>query len=119
MDSLCAWVLTAVCCLVVCRYTYLLDLAQQHGQPLLMVGASGTGKTSIIAAHILNGGLPQDLWIPVCVTLSSRTSANMLQEQVRSCSSEEVSTQSKLLSGLLFRNIGRAFDTVSRHHRHR
>lgn len=47
-----------------------------------MVGASGTGKTSIIAAHILNGGLPQELWIPVCVTLSSRTSANMLQEQV-------------------------------------
>lgn len=65
------------------RYTYLLDLALQHGQPLLMVGASGTTKTSIIAAHILNGGLSQELWIPVCVTLSSRTSANMLQEQVR------------------------------------
>lgn len=47
-----------------------------------MVGASGTGKTSIIAAHILNGGLSQDLWMPVCVTLSSRTTANMLQEQV-------------------------------------
>lgn len=69
--------------LILCRYTYLLDLALQHSQPLLMVGASGTGKTSIIAAHILNGGLPQELWIPVCVTLSSRTSANMLQEQVR------------------------------------
>lgn len=65
-----------------CRYTYLLDLALQHGQPLLMVGASGTAKTSIITAHILNGGLSQELWIPVCVTLSSRTTANMLQEQV-------------------------------------
>lgn len=81
--------MAVVCCLVVCRYTYLLDLALQHGQPLLMVGASGTGKTSIIAAHILSGGLPQDLWIPVCVTLSSRTSANMLQEQVWSCSLQQ------------------------------
>lgn len=67
----------------VCRYTYLLDLALQHNQPLLMVGGSGTGKTSTITAHILNGGLSQDMWIPVCITLSSRTSANMLQEQVR------------------------------------
>lgn len=73
-----------VCCqrVCACRYTYLLDLALQHAQPLLLVGASGTGKTSIIAAHILNGGLQQDLWVPVCITLSSRTSANMLQEQV-------------------------------------
>lgn len=61
----------------------MLDLALQHGQPLLMVGASGTGKTSIIAAHLLAGGLSQDMWMPVCVTLSSRTSASMLQEQVR------------------------------------
>lgn len=73
------------------RYTYLLDLALQHGQPLLMVGASGTAKTSIIAAHILNGGLSQELWIPVCVTLSSRTSANMLQEQVLQCVADSTS----------------------------
>lgn len=65
-----------------CRYTYLLDLAVQHRQPLLLVGASGTGKTSIITAHLLNGGLPADLWMPVCVTLSARTSASMLQDQV-------------------------------------
>jgi dynein heavy chain len=67
-----------------CRYTYLLDLAIQHRQPLLMVGPSGTGKTCIIAAHLLSGkGLPQELWMPVAVTLSARTSANMLQDQVR------------------------------------
>jgi ABC-type transporter Mla maintaining outer membrane lipid asymmetry ATPase subunit MlaF len=61
----------------------LLDLAIQHKQPLLMVGPSGTGKTCIIAAHLLSGkGLPQELWMPVAITLSARTSANMLQEQV-------------------------------------
>ncbi|KAF6263196.1 dynein heavy chain 8 [Scenedesmus sp. NREL 46B-D3] len=67
------------------RYTYLLDLAIQHRQPLLMVGPSGTGKTCIIAAHLLSGkGLPEELWMPVAVTLSARTSASMLQEQVDS-----------------------------------
>lgn len=66
-----------------CRYTYLLDLAIQHRQPLLMVGPSGTGKTCIIAAHLLSGkGLTTEQWTPVAVTLSARTSANMLQDQV-------------------------------------
>eukprot|EP00878_Enallax_costatus_P024290 GHUV01025916.1.p1 GENE.GHUV01025916.1~~GHUV01025916.1.p1 ORF type:complete len:555 (+),score=133.09 GHUV01025916.1:2513-4177(+) len=65
------------------RYTYLLDLAIQHRQPLLMVGPSGTGKTCIIATHLLSGkGLSTDHWTPSAVTLSARTSANMLQDQV-------------------------------------
>lgn len=67
------------------RYTFLLNLAIQHRQPLLMVGASGTGKKSIMAAHLLNGGLSADEWLPVCITLSARTSAAMLQEQVCGC----------------------------------
>lgn len=69
--------------LLLFRYAYLLDLAIQHRHPLLMVGPSGTGKTCIIAAHLLSGkGLPQDLWTPVAITLSARTTANMLQDQV-------------------------------------
>lgn len=78
--------LPCLCILLACRYTYLLDLAIQHRQPLLMVGPSGTGKTCIIAAHLLSGkGLAQELWMPVAITLSARTTANMLQEQVGRC----------------------------------
>eukprot|EP00879_Flechtneria_rotunda_P024458 GHRR01025929.1.p1 GENE.GHRR01025929.1~~GHRR01025929.1.p1 ORF type:complete len:382 (+),score=98.71 GHRR01025929.1:177-1322(+) len=67
------------------RYSYLLDLAVQHRQSLLMVGPSGTGKTSIIAAHLLGGrGLSPEQWVPIAITLSARTTANMLQQQVTS-----------------------------------
>ncbi len=41
------------------RYTFLLDLALQDGQPLLMVGPTGTGKTTYMSRQLLQG-LPQD-----------------------------------------------------------
>lgn len=67
------------------RYTYLLDLALTHSQPLLMVGPTGTGKSVYITRHLL-AGLPKETWTPVFVTLSAATSANITQEQVRCCS---------------------------------
>eukprot|EP00955_Chlamydomonas_euryale_P064420 358972-Chlamydomonas_euryale.AAC.1 len=63
------------------RYTYLLDMALQHNQPLLMVGPTGTGKSVYMSRHLVKG-LPGDKWTPVFITMSARTSANMVQEQV-------------------------------------
>ena len=63
------------------RYTFLLDLALQHNQPLLMVGPTGTGKSVYMNRHLLQG-LPKDKWTPVFITMSARTSANMVQDQV-------------------------------------
>lgn len=78
------------------RYTFLLDRALQHRQPILLVGPSGTGKTCIIAAHLLSGkGLSTDQWTPVVVTLSARTSANALQDQVTECLYYICSTSAK------------------------
>ena len=55
--------------------------------PLLMVGGSGTGKSAIIATHLLSGsGLSPELWVPVCVTLSARTSASACSSS-HTCSS--------------------------------
>jgi len=63
------------------RYTFLMDLALQHNQPLLMVGPTGTGKSVYITRH-LTSGLPKDKWTPIFITFSARTSANMTQDQV-------------------------------------
>jgi dynein heavy chain len=100
-----------------CRYTYLFDLSLRQGYPLLLVGPTGTGKTTIVTRHLLGnggsgggggggaaqsegdggegggagqpqaapalvGGLAADKWVPVFLTLSARTTANMAQEQV-------------------------------------
>ncbi len=65
-----------------CRYTYLLDLALQHNQPLLMVGPTGTGKSVYMNRHLVQG-LPKEKWTPIFITMSARTTANMVQEQVR------------------------------------
>ena len=35
------------------RYTFLLDLALQHNQPLLMVGPTGTGKSVYMNRHLV------------------------------------------------------------------
>ena len=41
----------------------------------------GTGKSAYIGRHLVQG-LPRDAWAPTMVTLSARTSAAMMQEQV-------------------------------------
>ncbi|KAG2451278.1 hypothetical protein HYH02_003884 [Chlamydomonas schloesseri] len=63
------------------RYTFLMDLALQHNQPLLMVGPTGTGKSTYINRHLVSG-LPRDKWTPIFITFSARTTANMAQDQV-------------------------------------
>lgn len=64
------------------RYTFVLDTAIKNHYPVLLVGPTGTGKSVYINNHLVRG-LPQDKFLPIFVTLSARTSANMLQEQVR------------------------------------
>lgn len=63
------------------RYTFLMDLCIQDNQPLLMVGPTGTGKSVYINRHLIST-LPKDKWLPIFITLSARTTANMTQEQV-------------------------------------
>lgn len=63
------------------RYTFLLDTALQNNQPLLMVGPTGTGKSTYINRHLVRS-LPKDKWTPIFVTFSARTTSNMAQEQV-------------------------------------
>lgn len=63
------------------RYTFLLDTALQHGHPMLFVGPTGTGKSVYINRHLVST-LPKEQWIPVFVTFSARTTANMTQDQV-------------------------------------
>lgn len=67
--------------MTVCRYTFLLDASLQHGQSLLMVGPTGTGKSTYINRHLVQG-LPKEKWTPIMLTMSARTTGNMTQEQV-------------------------------------
>jgi dynein heavy chain len=46
-----------------------------------MVGPTGTGKSTYMNRYLLQG-LPQDVWVPLNITLSARTTSNMVQEQV-------------------------------------
>ena len=64
-----------------CRYTFLLDIALNHDQPMLMVGPTGTGKSVYINRYLVRD-LLEDSWMPIFITFSARTSANMTQEQV-------------------------------------
>ncbi|DBA76763.1 TPA: hypothetical protein ACH3X2_008790 [Trebouxia sp. C0005] len=63
------------------RYTFLLDTALRHAQPILFVGPTGTGKSTYINRHLVQG-LPKESWAPIFITFSARTTANMAQEQV-------------------------------------
>lgn len=60
------------------RYTYLLDSLVRHHHHCLLVGPSGTGKTSCVKRH-LQTGLPQDAFTSMVLTFSAQTSANLTQ----------------------------------------
>lgn len=64
------------------RYTFLLDTAVKNNYPILLVGPTGTGKSVYINNHLVKG-LPSESFLPIFITLSARTAANMVQEQVR------------------------------------
>eukprot|EP00955_Chlamydomonas_euryale_P026237 277201-Chlamydomonas_euryale.AAC.1 len=57
--------------------SYLLDKFVQHGQHVLFVGPTGTGKTVYVKTHLLNG-LP-DQYTSMFINFSAQTSANMTQ----------------------------------------
>jgi dynein heavy chain len=60
------------------RHTFLIDLLMMHNFPVLMTGATGTGKTVTIQEKLFHG-LDQT-WTPICINFSARTSANQTQD---------------------------------------
>ena len=48
---------------------------------MLMVRPTRTGKSIYINRYLVRD-LPEDSWVPIFITFSARTSANMTQEQV-------------------------------------
>ncbi|KAK3247674.1 hypothetical protein CYMTET_42830 [Cymbomonas tetramitiformis] len=64
------------------RYTFLLDILLKKGKHVLGVGETGTGKTLTIMEKV-NNGMPE-VYIPVFLTFSARTSANQTQDLIDS-----------------------------------
>lgn len=67
------------------RNTYLLDLLLSHDKHVLMVGATGTGKTININQYLMGaakvqGRVIRSNVIPITMTFSANTSANMTQD---------------------------------------
>jgi dynein heavy chain len=63
------------------RYTFLLDVAVTHGQHILFVGPTGTGKSVYIGNHLMHG-LSKDVFTLNFVAFSARTSANSTQQLI-------------------------------------
>ncbi|XP_039627270.1 dynein heavy chain 12, axonemal [Polypterus senegalus] len=63
------------------RYTYLMDLCIQYGNPLLFVGPTGTGKSVYVKDKLMNN-LDKDKYLPFFINFSARTSANQIQNIV-------------------------------------
>jgi dynein heavy chain len=63
------------------RYNYLMDVMITHNIPLLMVGPTGTGKSKYISGKLLNG-MSKNMYIPLFVNFSARTSANQTQDMI-------------------------------------
>ncbi|XP_054630913.1 dynein axonemal heavy chain 7-like [Dunckerocampus dactyliophorus] len=60
------------------RYTYLMDICITNGVPLLLAGPTGTGK-SVYVMEMLMNSLDNDLFLPLIVNFSARTTANQTQ----------------------------------------
>ena len=65
------------------KSTAQLDYVVQHlinvGAPILITGPTGTGK-SVFVSKLLNQGLPQELWTPIELAFSAKTTANQTQD---------------------------------------
>nr|XP_057908676.1 dynein axonemal heavy chain 12-like isoform X2 [Doryrhamphus excisus] len=60
------------------RYTYLMDICITNGVPLLLAGPTGTGK-SVYVKEMLMNTLDNDLFLPLIINFSARTTANQTQ----------------------------------------
>uniref|UniRef100_UPI00398E73BF dynein axonemal heavy chain 3 isoform X1 n=2 Tax=Pristiophorus japonicus TaxID=55135 RepID=UPI00398E73BF len=64
------------------RQSFFLDTYISHKIPMLLVGPTGTGKSAITNNFLMR--LPNELYIPNCISLSARTSANQTQDIIMS-----------------------------------
>ncbi|XP_049610508.1 dynein axonemal heavy chain 12-like [Syngnathus scovelli] len=60
------------------RYTFLMDICITYGMPLLLAGPTGTGKSVYVMEKLMNG-LDKDLFLPLAINFSARTTANQTQ----------------------------------------
>ncbi|KAG5895230.1 hypothetical protein JTB14_003447 [Gonioctena quinquepunctata] len=61
---------------------YFLQMCLNNNIPLLFVGPTGTGKSSVVLDHLVN--LPKEKYLPNVVNFSARTTSMMTQEMVMS-----------------------------------
>merc|ERR1740130_417451 len=59
----------------------MMDLLFTHDKPTLVVGPTGTGKSTYVAQLLLNQ-LPKETYLPIMTSFSAKTSAEMFQDIV-------------------------------------
>ncbi|GCB71663.1 hypothetical protein scyTo_0001655 [Scyliorhinus torazame] len=64
------------------RQSFFLHTFVSHKVPMLIVGPTGTGKSAITNNFLMQ--LPKEHYIPNCISLSARTSANQTQDIIMS-----------------------------------
>lgn len=65
----------------VIRYMHLVDMFISHRKPLLLFGATGTGKSFYVKNYMMKK-LSLDVYVPSFVTFTIQTSANFTQEMI-------------------------------------
>ncbi len=63
------------------RYTFLVRMLTHHSFPVLLLGPTGTGKTSTLSTF-LTSGLPKDEWETGQLVLSATATAGQVQQYI-------------------------------------